>query len=196
MTARNSLLAAVLAAAVALSILWPMLPMPPSLLDQVPSSAPGIASRDVPLTETEIRWLGHARGIKRIVRSPSGLWLLAVTDGSLNRQAVHDPAYCFRGEGWTVTGRETLALPDGRAVLLTLEKAGQFSQALAWFSDGGAPFASTVEYWARTTLRRLTLGLSGNEPLLFILRPLGAVPSDWAAIAPGLIGELTPQANM
>jgi len=192
MTPRNSALAAVLIAAVALSLLWPMIPMPPSLIDQVPTSAQGLSSRDLPLSETETRWLAGARGIKRVVRTPSGIWLLAVTDGSNNRQAVHDPAYCFRGEGWTISGRQTLPLSSGHASLLSLTKPDESFQALAWFSDGGPPFTSPLEYWAKATLRRLSCGLSGNEPLLFILRPLGPPPKNWTDLAPELVATLTP----
>ena len=104
MNQRNLLLALLLVSTVALSMLWPRLPMAgdPAPLDRIPREGIGLKSRDVEISPIEKKWLGGAAGLKRIFSFRDRLWLLAVTDGTNNRQAVHDPTYCFLGEGWKI----------------------------------------------------------------------------------------------
>jgi len=182
---RNLPFALLLLAAVALSMIWPRLPMSgdPNPLASIPSEGFDLKSRDVELSELEKKWLGGASGLKRIFSHGSRLWLLAVTDGTKNRQSVHDPTYCFLGEGWKIIARSEVPLAGGSATLVTMSRNAESSQALYWFFDGDAPFASVPEFWIKSTVRRLTRGLSGPEPLLFILRPLGPPSDQWIASA-------------
>jgi len=175
---KNTLLAVILLLAITLSFVWPHLPIAqrPKLLETLPTQTWGLESKNLEPTETELRWLDGAEFIKRIYTYQGKRWILSATDGSTNRQAVHDPAYCFVGGGWSVKDKQKVALAGGHATLLTLQKSSREKYALYWFSDGGSPFDSLPEYWARTTLRRLTRGLSGPEPILFLLqgnRPVG-----------------------
>ena len=181
MNFRNIALGTLLAAAVAASMVWPHLPMhgDPRPLDRIPRSGIGLKSRDADLTDLEKKWLGDAEGLKRIFSFRGQLWLLAVTDGTNNRQAVHDPMYCFLGEGWVVTGKRPVPLAGGTAMCASMTRNGETAQVLYWFCDDGAPFCSLPEFWAKSTLRRITRGWSGSEPLLFILRPLETPPGDW-----------------
>ena len=185
MNQRNLLLALLLVSTVALSMLWPRLPMAgdPAPLDRIPREGIGLKSRDVEISPIEKKWLGGAAGLKRIFSFRDRLWLLAVTDGTNNRQAVHDPTYCVLGEGWKIIAKSRMPLAGGSALSVTMTRNGETARTLYWFYDGAAPFSSVVEFWLRSTLRRITRGLSGPEPLLFILRPAGTPPEDWQAAA-------------
>ena len=197
MNLRNIALGTLLAAAVAASMVWPHLPMhgDPRPLDRIPRSGIGLKSRDADLTDLEKKWLGDAEGLKRIFSFRGQLWLLAVTDGTNNRQAVHDPMYCFLGEGWELTSKKPVPLAGGSAMCATMTRNGQSAQVLYWFYDGCAPFCSVPEFWAKSTLRRITRGRSGAEPLLFILRPVEQANTGWlesaAQIAPLLLPSQT-----
>lgn len=182
---RNLPFAILLVAAIALSMLWPRLPMAgdPEPLASIPREGFGLKSRDVELSALEQKWLAGAAGLKRIFSHANQLWLLAVTDGTKNRQAVHDPTYCFLGEGWKITAKSEIPLAGGSATLVTMSRNGESSQAIYWFYDGETPFASVPEFWIKSTVRRITRGLSGPEPLLFILRPVGPPPENWIAAA-------------
>ena len=194
MNQRNLLLALLLAFTVALSMLWPKLPMAgdPAPLARIPREGIGLKSRDVEISPIEKKWLGGASGLKRIFSFQDRLWLLAVTDGTNNRQAVHDPTYCFLGEGWKITGKSPTPLAGGSAMSVTMTRNGETARTLYWFFDGAAPFSSVVEFWLKSTLRRITRGLSGPEPLLFILRPVGTPPEDWQAAANEVAPLLLP----
>ncbi len=195
MTRRGLILASLLAAAVLLSIVWPHLPMRGDAdpLSKIPSGGHWLKSHDVALSAPEIRWLGGAKGIKRLFSVGGRIWILAVTDGSGNRQAVHDPTYCFIGEGWKILSQSRIPLAGGSAVLVSMSRRDESSSAIFWFFDGGAPFASLPEYWTKSTLRRITLGLSGPEPLLFILRPVGSPPENWTAAAAAAVPLILPE---
>jgi len=185
MNQRNLLLAILLVFAIALSMLWPRLPMAGDSdpLARVPREGIGLKSRDVEISAIEKKWLGGAAGLKRIFSFRDRLWLLAVTDGTNNRQAVHDPTYCFLGEGWKIIGKSRMPLAGGSAMSVTMTRNGETARTLYWFYDGAAPFSSVVEFWIKSTARRITRGLSGPEPLLFILRPVGTAPDNWQAAA-------------
>ena len=194
MNLRNISLGILLAAAVAASMAWPHLPMHgyPRPLDRIPRSGIGLKSRDADLTELEKKWLAGADGLKRIYSFRGQLWLLAVTDGTNNRQAVHDPMYCFLGEGWEVSSKNVVPLAGGSAMCVSMTRNGQSAKALYWFYDGGAPFCSVPEFWAKSTLRRITRGRSGAEPLLFILRPVEQADTGWLESATQIAPLLIP----
>ncbi len=201
MKTRDLILGLLLAAAILLSMVWNRLPSEgtPSLLDTVPTEGWQMRSRDLPLTDLEKRWLDGAQGLKRLYALPTGSWMLAVTDGTANRHAVHDPSYCFRGDGWSVVRERTVPLDQGSARLLTLQRGDETLEALYWFYAGGEPFDSMPEYWLRSTLRRLTRGWSGPEPLLFILRPVRPEQPDWdralAEVAPRFLPDSASRGN-
>jgi len=185
MNSRNLPFALLLVAAIALSMIWPRLPMSgdPDPLARIPREGYDLKSKDVDLSALELKWLGGASGLKRIFSHSNRLWLLAVTDGTKNRQAVHDPTYCFLGEGWKITEKSQIPLAGGSATLITMSRNGESSQALYWFYDGDTPFASVPEFWIKSTVRRISRGLSGPEPLLFILRPVGTPLENWTSAA-------------
>lgn len=192
MRTRNRLLAVLLIGVVLISMGWDHLPMDvgESVMERIPQDGWEMRSREVPLSDLEKKWLAGAEGVKRLYEIDGHYWLLAVTDGSRNRQVVHDPEYCFRGAGWKIEGRERLPLGRGWAEKLALSRDAERMDVLYWFSDGGPPFVSMIEYWGWTTLRRLTRGASGSEPLLFLLRPVNSSMSaagDPISVAPILL---------
>jgi hypothetical protein len=92
---------------------------------------------------------------------------------------VHDPAYCFRGAGWTVEKRAAYAIPGGTAALLTLSRGSTGRQVMFWMTDDRKRFAQPLRYWWQATWRRLTLGWSGPAPVLVVLQPAEAGAFDW-----------------
>jgi hypothetical protein len=105
--------------------------------------------------------------------------IMVAIDGSRNRHAIHDPTFCFRGAGWVISKGGEFPVPGGHAKLLTLRKEGRTIEVMYWMSDGRTRYGSALHYWWQTTLRRLTLGHSGEEPILFVLQPATGDSLDW-----------------
>ncbi|WP_165498795.1 exosortase-associated EpsI family protein [Chlorobium sp. N1] len=145
----------------------------------LPSEGYAFSSRAIPLSPEETEFYGQARVMKRLYRCRSDAFILIALDGSANRHAVHDPLYCLKGSGWEITDRRALAVDGGTAERLTLSGHGERRQAVFWFSDGFSRHPSVLRYWLQTTLRRMTFGRSGNEPVMVILQSAGNEPPDW-----------------
>ena len=92
---------------------------------------------------------------------------------------VHDPYYCFEGSGWSINNINRYPIPGGDANLLNITKDGVATQAIFWFSDGTSRYTSPLRYWMEATLRRLSLGYSGQEPVLIMIRPLDDKNINW-----------------
>jgi hypothetical protein len=150
-------------------------------LDLIPRSGMYLTSRDVVLSAREQADFGRARVIRRVYQVRGQRAVLTVLDGSQNRHAVHDPEYCYRGAGWEVTGREAVPLVGGAADLLRLHRGDENTEVLCWYSDGTERHASPTRYWWQATLRRVSLGRSGAEPVLVLVQPYGGEPIDWRA---------------
>jgi hypothetical protein len=173
-------LIAFLAVCIGISLLWQIVPLGGSQarLGKIPLEGKGFYGKEIPLTEKEaIAFQGIAL-VKRKYKLPKGDVFLIVLDGQNNRHLVHDPRYCFEGMGWTIVKEAPIVIPgtdeNGIASLFLIRKEGNERQALAWYSDGKNQFASPWEYWWKTSLRRLTLGKSGEEPVLILLQSEGA----------------------
>lgn len=154
----------------------------PSRLDHLPISGSGYAGRDLPLSKGEQSVFGDARVVKRLYRFGRFPFLLTAIDGSGYRHAVHDPTYCFRGMGWDINHRTPIPMEGGQATLLTLTRGHEKRRALYWFTNGATRHGSVTRYWFQTTLRRLTFGLAGPEPLFVILQPAGDATPSWHRI--------------
>jgi len=172
-----------------LSLVWEFFPTKASTtrLEEIPLKEHGMSGHVVPLTPLEQDLLGPAEAIKRIYFYEGRRYLLTVTDGTQNRHAVHDPTYCFTGAGWTITDSKPIRVPGGEGRLHQMTRAHEKASALVWFDDGERAFHGQMTYWLRTSLRRMTLGHAGDEPLLIIIRPLDARPADWDEITTGFI---------
>ncbi|MCY2988656.1 MAG: exosortase/archaeosortase family protein [Planctomycetota bacterium] len=133
-----------------------------------------VAGRVVPLSESEQRRLGAAAAVKRVCRVGGREFLVTAIDGTANRRAVHDPAYC-----WTVTESSELPVRGGQARLLRALDDGTEKEVLFWFSDGASRYTSPVRYLFQTSLRRATFGRFGQEPVLVLVEPVISTPVNW-----------------
>jgi hypothetical protein len=166
----------VLGLAVVLGLLWQFVKLPDADLriHQLPMQGVGFTGYDLPLSEDELKFFANVNMVKRVYQVGDQRYFIYVLDGTHNRHAVHDPTYCFRGSGWEVVSQKPFPVEGGMGALYQLVKGKERKDALLWFSDGKERFASPFEYWWKTTLRRLTLGRSGPEPVLIVIQPLKA----------------------
>jgi hypothetical protein len=152
-------------------------------VDHLPKFGLGYAGLDLPLTPAEKSLYKQTYVIKRGYElGRSNRFVLIVVDGTRNRHAVHDPLYCFRGAGWGIDVNRILPIEGGKARFLKMSKSNKARETIYWFSDGRVRHASMGRYWFQTTLRRLTLGLSGQEPVMVILQPFGDDLFSWQKI--------------
>lgn len=170
----------ILGGAVAITLVWELAPLPDASirLEQLPREGLGFASTEVALSPVEAGVYREARIVKRFYCVGHDRLVIAVIDGSRNRHAVHDPAYCFRGGGWRVAAEHSFALPGGSARQVLLQRGGEQREALYWFTDGALRHYSALRYWWQTAFRRLTFGAGGGEPVLVVVQPEGAVEWD------------------
>ncbi len=175
----NTFLWAGLLTATVLALLWEFIPLKDAShrVRSLPASGAGYQSEDIPLTPTEAATFGSANVLKRLYRVGGQQFVVAVIDGTRNRHAVHDPFYCIRGSGWTIASDAPFAIEGGTGRLTRIVRGQEETEMLLWFSDGRTLHGSPVRYWWQTTLRRLSLGLSGPEPVLVIVQP--AVAGNW-----------------
>ncbi|MEW6159418.1 MAG: exosortase-associated EpsI family protein [Verrucomicrobiota bacterium] len=167
--------------AILLGLVWQFFPLADAShrLRLLPQAGVGITSVEVPLKSDEKQILRDATVIRRAYRMGGQPVLLTVIDGTRNRHAVHDPFYCLRGDGWQILSENPFGIRGGHARLIRITRDGQESEALVWFSDGRQRYGSATRYWWQTTLRRLSLGLSGDEPVLVNVQPVGKEIINW-----------------
>lgn len=182
-----------LAAAVALGGVWQFFPLrdASARLGRMPRLGSDFASRDVPLDPYEAALFNNVGTLKRVYQFGKQRFVFLAVDGSADRHAVHDPVYCFRGAGWQVVSQEELPIEGGVVKRMRLHRGERDTEVVSWFSDGVERHASALAYWRQATLRRLTLGRSGEEPVLVILQPLGACRLDWPSILKGFTALLS-----
>lgn len=169
----QKLLWALLIAVIVLGFVWETVDLndASTRMSRIPMEGLGFAGKDLELTEAEQDIFGEAHVINRVYVAGGTQYSLIVIDGSKDRHAVHDPMYCFKGSGWTVEAQDLKKMSGGEGKHLKLKRDGEHAEALIWYSDGREKFASPWKYWWRTTLRRISLGKSGDEPVLIILQP-------------------------
>ena len=177
--------------AVLATVAWEVVPLQvaASRVAALPAEGLGVSIRTIPLTSMEAELYQGVSVCKRSYRIGRLDTQVLIVDGSRNRHAVHDPTFCFRGAGWLVVNRYPVPLPGGEACALRLERSGIQQEALYWFTDGRSRHASAPRYWWQTSLRRLTMGLAGDEPLLVVVQPAGDVVS-WEGLLDRLPGLL------
>ena len=182
----------VLVFAVVCGSVWGLYPIADAAkrLAAVPKRGPDFDSRDVALTASELTVLGRVNLIHRQYELNRRAFYATLVDGTKDRHAVHDPRYCFQGAGWKVLDERKLPLPGGEANWVRAINGGREVQALFWFSDGATRYTSLARYWGQTTLRRMSLGRSGPEPVMIVLQSFGNEQPDWASFAPEVIARL------
>lgn len=164
--------------------LWEFVNLPDASrrIDALPESGFGFAARDLPLSETERAIFGEARVVKRLYQVGRQQFVLQLIDASRDRHAVHDPLFCFRGAGWTITRDSSFPIPGGSAKHLEMQRPDKRADAVLWFSDGQTRHASAMRQWMQTVLRRVTFGASGEEPVLIILQPVLGETVEWGEV--------------
>ena len=167
--------------AILLGLFWQFYPLPDAQtrMDALPLFGNDYIGKNIPLTSFENSFFKGVNIIKRIYNVKKQEFFIAILDGTHNRHIVHDPYYCFRGLGWTIDDERHFTTPYGHAALLTISKDKERKEALFWFTDGSQQYTSPMRYWWQTTLRRLTLGRSGPEPILVIVQPMNETPVNW-----------------
>lgn len=163
-----------LAIAIAFGLIWQFYPLPDAKtrLEALPLAGKGYTGMDVPVTDFEENFFKNVNLIKRIYRVGHENYFVTVLDGTHNRHVVHDPYYCFTGSGWDIQSKQKIPLKDGEAEQLIISKNNREKSAIFWFTDGTSDYCSPWKYWWKATLRRLTLGRSGQESLLIMIQPL------------------------
>jgi len=159
---------------VGLGLLWQYYPIPDarSRLDSLPMEGVDFEGKELFLTPFEREFFSGVDVIKRAYRVGSQTLFITVLDGTFNRHVVHDPYYCFRGAGWEILTSETISIPGGKATLILMAKEEEEREALFWYSNQKNHYNSQMLYWWQTTIRRLTLGASGEEPVLIMVQAL------------------------
>jgi hypothetical protein len=170
----QSLLWGSLAAAVIVGALWQFyrLPDAQARFEAFPLDGPGFRGEELFLSPFEEKFFKGVNVLKRLYNVDGNVLFVTALDGSGNRHVVHDPYYCFRGAGWEVLEGREVTVPAGNAELIVIKREGEIKEALVWFSDSRDRYTSPVTYWWQTTLRRLTLGFSGPEPVLVMIQPM------------------------
>ena len=189
MTQNPKLLWTLLAVAIFLGLLWQFYPLSDARkrMDELPLAGPGFVGQDVPLNEFEESFFKGVNVLKRVYQVDGSNYFLTVLDGTHNRHVVHDPYYCFTGSGWQIDEGKQISIQNGTAEQLLISKGVNDKSALFWFADGKANFSSTWKYWLAATWRRLTLGYSGQEPVLIMLQPLDNTKDvDWSQVLKAL----------
>ncbi len=169
--------------AILLGILWQYAPLADASkrIETFPLKGLGYEGKDIPLEPFEEEFFQDVTVLKRVYAVDGQYFFITILDGTENRHVVHDPYYCFRGGGWEIVSDKPFPVKDGNASKLIIEKNGEQREALFWFSDGNTRHSSPLKYWLQTSLRRLSLGASGGEPLLIVVQPLTSDPVDWKA---------------
>lgn len=170
--------------ALLLGTLWQFYPLPNAekRLDKLPIQGPYFQGSMVPLIGPEEEIFKNVNVVKRIYDVGGQNIFVYLLDGTNDRHPIHDPTYCFRGAGWIVDSSTPFPLQKGEGMLYTISKGAQKKEALLWFTDGTRFYSSPWTYWWETTLRRLSLGASGEEPVLIVIQPLGTYKINWETL--------------
>ena len=174
-----------LGVAVVLGLVWQFYPLPDAQdrVSQLPREGYNIIGEDLPIPQATKDFFGDAYLLYRAYEVNGQRIVVWVIDGTHNRHAVHDPLYCIRGGGWNIESQTPLPVDGGNADIVQQTKDGRTTESLIWFSDGKTRHASAPRYWWQTTLRRLTLGKSGAEPVLVNVSPYSTNVIDWKRLA-------------
>jgi hypothetical protein len=172
-------------------MLWDIYPLPGAgqRLEEIPTHNARFDGTDVSLTASERAAFGPATVVHRRYWFNGRVFFLTVIDGARNRHAVHDPRYCFQGAGWRITTESRLQIPGGAATWFKMDQAAEHGEVVFWFSDGATRHSSLPWYWWQTTLRRLTLGRCGADPVMVVLQSYGADPPAWTVLVKDLVAD-------
>lgn len=178
------LLWAGLVVVVLLAIAWRAVPVVDAAarVKALPLEGLTFRGQDIPLDAVETNHFAGVTLLKRAYQAgPYGVAVLVV-DGTRNRHAVHDPAYCFRGGGWQIESDSELPILAGEARRQVFRRGAERRELLYWFSDGEHRHASIARYTLESAMRRVTFGKSGPASVLVSLQTAGDPAPDWDSI--------------
>ncbi len=174
-----------LVVAIVLGLLWQFFPLPDaqSRIKSLPLAGPNFVGQDVALSDWEKGFFKNVNVLKRLYHVDNKVLFVTALDGTKNRHAVHDPLYCFRGSGFEVVSQKSEKLDNGGTVaFVKLKKDGKEQDAMYWFTNGKDTYDSPLKFWIQATIRRLSLGMSGQEPILIVVQPVDNTALDWKKI--------------
>lgn len=181
---KKSIFIFIFAISLLFTFLWQYFPLQDASdrLQSLPLQGDTYKGVAIPLASYEAVFLGQANVLKRFYYGSKYNFYLTVVDGTHQRNIVHDPYYCLRGDGWSIDEQTQFSLWNGNASLLRMSKGQQLREVLFWFTDGQQQFSSPLQYWLWTSLRRVTFGLYSNEPVLIFLESTQDETVDWRAL--------------
>jgi len=158
-------------------------------LASLPLNATGFRSTDLPLSAAEEQVYRHIHVLKKLCLWHGEQAQLVCLDGTQDRHAVHDPRLCFRSAHWEVLSENVVPHPAGGEMRrIRLRRDNRELETVYWWSTPTERHASAMRYFMQSSLRRLTQGHSGEEPVLVLLQPVQAGQLDWNA----WLGPLSP----
>jgi hypothetical protein len=145
-------------------------------------NAAGFRSTDLPLSAGEEQVYRNIHVLKKLCIWQGEQAQLVCLDGTRDRHAVHDPRLCFRSAQWEVLSETVVPHPAGGEMRrLRLRRDKREVETVYWWSTATERHASALKYFMQSSLRRLTRGCSGEEPVLVVLQPVQAGQLDWNA---------------
>ena len=151
-------------------------------LAALPLNAAGFHSTDLPLSTAEVQVYRHIHVLKKLCAWHGEQAQLVCLDGTHDRHAVHDPRLCFRSARWEVLSESVVPHPAGGEMRrMRLRRDNREVETVYWWSTSAGRHASAMKYFIQSSLRRLTQGHSGDEPVLVLLQPVQAGQLDWDA---------------
>lgn len=158
------------ALSLALLLVWKMIPLNDGSA-RIQTALQTLHARPVPLTPNECDFFKGTNIVKLSVKTSQGKAWVFIIDATHNRHVIHDPRFCFQGAGWKLIQENPLSLANGSAMELLLSRGNQTKKFAYWFSNGENSYHSFIRYWLSCTLRRLSCGLSSQEPILIMVEP-------------------------
>ena len=160
-----------------------VLTLPPQLerLDSLPLKGATFEGEPLQLTQQEGQYLGSAEAVKRLYKLGSDRFVVAVIDGTRNRDAVHNPELCFQGEGYTIIKERSLPMRGGEAKVLIMKKAEEVRELAYWYTTGTSRHSSPLKQRIQSTLHHLSLVGHTNEPFLVIVES-ASTGTNWNAV--------------
>ena len=135
----------------------------------------GYKSQAVELLDSEKEIFGQLDFNRRFYHTNNGSFIVTLIDGTKDRHAVHDPMYCFTGAGWEHSEIKNKA--SYKHIRLTKNKSS--IEVIYYFSNSNEIYSTKQRYLFDCSLRRLSLGWSGKEPILVVIQSIENQSLNW-----------------
>ncbi|MEM6823109.1 MAG: exosortase-associated EpsI family protein [Verrucomicrobiota bacterium] len=141
-----------------------------ALNGELPFKAPLVVGRLIPLEPIEQKMFSGAFVEKRLYQVAGAPVVVTLATAKTNRNAIHDPLFCYRGAGWNIIQESDVSTQEGKLRIVELLKEETRTSIAYWYSNGEIQYTSPIFYWFQTFLRRLTLGKASDEPWLIFVQ--------------------------